>query len=486
MSANLFWLFIKEEYRAQSSMFKSSFLMYPLFILVMAGLMGLMLLPMRMTLSVFELVTLAQVGVFMSGMLVGGMAIFQETILERRLPGMRLLLNIPGTLPISNKNVFAYFYFKDILYYVCMNVLPVLFGLYVSTLLTGLHVDLPLAALTFVLSFLLGVSVSFALSTIAVRSKALIAVALLAIVALVYLATIGQASALSGIGRFVPTVGAYVNGSVIDRTVDVALSLGVFLVLSAVSLLFIRETPRSVEKRYRSNFGGVQGRFAVFGRYSTLAAKEWIDLLRSGGLGSVLFSFVLPLLFLWGLLWMMSSVMTFVSDGAPISLPFTTVFYSIIIGFFGSLVYGWLNNLDNNANYRMLPVSMTEVIKAKLILFLVLNTVVSVIYLGLISLTRGELALLPVSLFTMFMVSGYTGVLTAYMTGIFTNSLMFDYKVLGIYSLAVAPLLVVLMVLSFYPALLLAEVGLAALTGLAALVLLGRIDKKWGRVEFRA
>ena len=482
MSANLFWLLIKEEYRTQSSMFKSSFLMYPVFILVLTGLMGLMLLPMRMSLSTYELVTLAQIGVFMSGMLVGGMAMFQEAILERRMSGVRLLLNIPGTLPIANKKVFAYFYFKDILYYICMNVLPVLFGLYASTLVTNLHVDLLMAAVTFILSFLLGVAVSFALSTVAVRSKAVFAIILLAGIGLSYLATLGQASALIGIGRFVPTVGVYVSGSV----TDIALALAAFLVLSAFSLYFIRETPHASEKRYKSNFDGISRRFGMFGRYSTLAAKEWIDLRRSGGLGSVLFSFVLPLLFLWGLLWMMSNVMTFMSADKAISLPFNTVFYSIIIGFFASLVYGWLNNIDNNANYRMLPVTMTDVIKAKLILFVILNTVVSVIYLSLISLTRGELALLPISLFTMFMVSGYTGVLTAYMSAIFTNSLMFDYKVMTIYALAVSPVLIVLIVLSFYPSMLLVNIALAALMGIVAYLLLGRIDKKWGKVEFRA
>lgn len=481
MSVNLFWLFIKEEYRTQSSMFKSSFLMYPVMILVMAGLMGLMLLPMRMSLSTYELVTLAQIGVFMSGMLVGGMAMFQEAILERRMSGVRLLLNIPITLPISNKKVFAYFYFKDILYYIGMNVLPVLFGLYASTLVTGIHVDLPMAAITFILSFLLGVSVSFALSTIAVRSKAVFAIILVATIGLAYVASIGQASALIGIGRFVPTVGAYVSGSV----TDIAIALAVFMVLSAFSLYFIRETSHPSEKRYKSNLGGISLRFKMFGRYSTLAAKEWIDLSRSGGLGSVLFSFVLPLLFLWGLLWMMSNVMTFMNTGEAISMPFNTLFYSIIIGFFASLVYGWLNNIDNNANYRMLPVTMTDVIKAKLILFVILNTVVSVIYLSLISLTRGELALLPVSLFTMFMVSGYTGVLTAYMTGIFTNSLMFDYKVMTVYALAVSPVLIVLIVLSFYPSMLLANIALSALMGIVAYLLLGRIDKKWGKVEFR-
>jgi len=83
------------------------------------------------------------------------------------------------------------------------------------------------------------------------------------------------------------------------------------------------------------------------------------------------------------------------------------------------------------------------------------------------------------------MVSGYTGVLTAYMTGVFTNSLMFDYKVMTIYSLAVAPALIVLIVLSF-SGLLWAAGALATALGVAAYLLLGRIDHKWGHVEFRA
>jgi hypothetical protein len=267
---------------------------------------------------------------------------------------------------------------------------------------------------------------------------------------------------------------------------DLAIAVAVILALCAFSLFYIREMPHPVERRFRSQCLPLRRRARVRGQYASRAAKEWTDPRRSGGLGSVLFSFILPLLFLWGLLWMMSSVMTFMSDGEAIALPFDTVFYAIVIGFFGSLVYGWLNNLDNNGSYRMLPVTMTDVIKAKLILFVILNTAVSVVYLGLISLTRGELwPLLPVGLYTMFMVSGYTGVLTAYMTGVFTNSLMFDYKVMTIYSLAVAPALIVLIVMSF-SGLLWASAILATLMGIAAYVLLGRIDNKWGRVEFRA
>lgn len=135
---NLFVLFIKEEYRAQSSMFRSSFLVYPLMILVFAFIMGLMLLPMRTAMSTLDLVTVAHVGVFFAAMLVGGFAMFQNPLLERRMGGIRMMLGMPATIPVSYKEVFTYFYLKDILYYMLMNVLPVLFGIFISTLITGL------------------------------------------------------------------------------------------------------------------------------------------------------------------------------------------------------------------------------------------------------------------------------------------------------------------------------------------------------------
>lgn len=479
---NLFILFIKEEYRAQSSLFQSSFLAYPLLMLVFSFIMGLMLLPMRTALSTAELVTIAHVGVFFAAMLVGGFAMFQNPLLERRMGGIRMMLGMPGTVPVSYKEVFTYFYVKDILYYMLGNVLPVLLGIYVSTFITGLHVNLLWAAVTFMAAFLMGISLSFAISTVLVRSKALLAIIMVALIgAISYMSM--SASLLSVLGQLVPPTDSYLNGSLNG----VVIALGTFIVFSTFSLLLIREMPpQATEKHVKSNFIGTQKIFSAFGRYAPLAAKEWTDLVRSGSLGYVLFSFVLPLLFLWGLLWLLPSVLTFVMSGSKVDLQFNTVFYSVIIGFFASELYGWLNNLDSTETYKTLPITMTDVIKSKLILFCLLNTVVSAIYLGLICISRGEYLLYPVALFTMFMVSGYVGVLTAYMTGVFTNSLLFDYKVLATYWAAIAPVLILLIITTFTPSLLWPGIVIAAAAGVVAFLLLGRIDKKWARAEFRA
>ncbi len=479
---NLLILLLKEEYRAQSSMFHSSFLVYPFFMLAISFIMGLMLLPMRTALTTGQLIIIGHVGVLVAGMLVGGFAMFQDPILERRMGGVRMLLGTPGTLPITYKEIFSYFYVKDILYYILINVLPVLFGVYLSTLITGLHVDLPMAAVTFTSAFLMGVSLTFALSTVLLRSRAALVIIIAAAVAATAWLSL-QVGILGALGLLVTPSGSYLEGS----WTGVLLALAVFVVLSAFSLLCIREKPApAAEKHYTSHFRETEVRFAVFGKYGPLAAKEWIDLVRSGSLGYVVFSFLIPLLFLWGFLWILPTALTFALGGAKVSFGFNTIFYSVVIGFFASELYGWLNRVDTIECYKTLPIRMSDVIKAKLIIFMILNVAVSTVYLALICISRGEYGLFPFAFYMMLMVSGYVAAVIAYMTGVYTNSLLFDYKVLLTYWLAVAPVLIVLILTSFAEWLLWPGIIIATAAGAVAILLLRRIDTKWGREEFKA
>jgi hypothetical protein len=211
-----------------------------------------------------------------------------------------------------------------------------------------------------------------------------------------------------------------------------------------------------------------------------------MDLQRSGSMGYVIFSFLIPLIFLWGFLWLFPVALTFITGGSKISFGFNTVFYSVVIGFFASELYGWLNRLDAIECYKTLPIRMSDVIKAKLILFMILNVAVSTVYLALICISRGEYGLFPFAFYTMFMVSAYVAVVIAYMTGVYTNSLLFDYKVLLKYWVAVAPVLIVLILFSFMQSLIWAGVVFATLMGIVAYLVLRRIDARWGREEFKA
>lgn len=475
-------LLVREEYRAQSSMFRSSFLAYPIAMLAAAFLLGMMLPPLLTAMPAGDLAILGHAGVFAAGLLVGGFAMFQDPILERRLGGVRLLLGTPATLPISYKEIFAYFYAKDILYYLAMNILPVLLGAYASTIATGLHIDLPLAAVTLTAAFLMGVSAMFALTTVLVRSRAALATVVVATVAFLALLAV-RYGILNALGMLVLPAGSYNTHTWTGALAGYA----VFAALSAFSLLAIRERPSpGTGKRYASRLPAVERRFAALGKYGTLAAKEWVDLVRSGSLGYVLLGFLVPLLFLWGFLWAFPLALTFYSGGASISLRFNTVFYAVVIGLFASELYGWLNRTDTIESYATLPVRLSDVIKAKFIVFMVLDAAVSTVYLALICMSRGEYGLFLPALYTMLAVSAYVAAVIAYLTGVATNSMLFDYRVLAAYWLAVAPVLVILIITTYSDRLFVPGLAIATIAGLAAIFLLGRIERKWGRGEFRS
>ncbi len=119
-----------------------------------------------------------------------------------------------------------------------MNVLPVLLGVYISTLFTGLHVNLLMAAVTFTAAFLMGVSLMFALSTILVRSKAVLAIAMIFIIAIIVWLAL-KVGTLQALGLLVPPSGSYMDGS----WGGVLIAIALFIALSAFSLLCIREKP---------------------------------------------------------------------------------------------------------------------------------------------------------------------------------------------------------------------------------------------------
>src|SRR3972149_7142166 len=101
-----------------------------------------------------------------------------------------------------------------------------------------------------------------------------------------------------------------------------------------------------------------------------------------------------------------------------------------MVGFFCTLLYSWLSNIDISECYNSLPLSMPQVIRTKLILFLSLTCIVAVPYLMAVGYVKGEIDLLWISLVIMFTVSAYVGSVLAYLTGLFTNSYLLDAKIL--------------------------------------------------------
>jgi len=165
------------------------------------------------------------------------------------------------------------------------------------------------------------------------------------------------------------------------------------------------------------------------------------------------------------------------------------IFYAAMIGFFGVSIYGWLSLLDTTTFYEVLPVNVVHLIKTKLLMFSILAGIISTAFLLVLSAMLAEVGMLWISLIVAYCTTVCTVASTAYLTGLRTNSYLFDPKVLAEFAAVVVPPLVALTILSFYfvsdP--LVSAVIILALSGILVAVTLlfyRGIGRKWSRESF--
>ncbi len=114
---------------------------------------------------------------------------------------------------------------------------------------------------------------------------------------------------------------------------------------------------------------------------------------------------------------------------------------------------------------------------------------ISTVFLAALSLLLGDLGTLPLGLVVAYVTTAYTVTATAYLTGLRTNSYLFDPRVLGKFSgLSVPPLCaMVILSLSYSSDPLVAGALIlftCTLMALATLVMYRRIGERWGRATF--
>jgi hypothetical protein len=222
----------------------------------------------------------------------------------------------------------------------------------------------------------------------------------------------------------------------------------------------------------------------VRGLNRSLVSKELLDLKRSGIIAKMFFSFVLPLLFLSFTTW-------YVNYGLAIPVGFNAVFYAAMVGFIGVMMYNWLNNIDLAEYYSFLPVTVPQLIRVRILVFLFLTLGISAFFVVAISFLNGETELLWLALVVMFVTSLYMVVLTAYLTGLKTNTFLFDTSVLAKFSLLsfLPDLCITILSFSLLANWVIAVAGIAlvlASMALATTFLYRGIEGKWARTSFSA
>ena len=265
------------------------------------------------------------------------------------------------------------------------------------------------------------------------------------------------------------------------------LSLSVPVILSAIATLNIKEhnnTASITTIGYKNRFSEYSLNYSWANKMSMpgIIAKERIDLERSKTGTKMFFSFLFPLGFLTFMNW-------FLDKGLPIQIDFNTIFYGVMIGFFGTMLYSWLNSIDTPHFYSTLPIQVSDVIRARLFLFGTITWWIPLIFMALISYMSNELGLLPIGLIVMITVGIYIVNYTAMSTGLKTNSALFDAFVFIKFFLVSVPPMIAMTILSLAinhkPSTIL--VALSVICGILSLLSLTfykMIDNKWNNESF--
>lgn len=479
-------MMLKEEYRMHVNYSsRTIFLALPMFICFIAFGMGISLTQLERNISIQELLTLTHVGIFLYGLSVGAFGFLGKTYIERRYGKTNYLINMPALLPLSFKRTFLGMYLRDVIFYIFLVLLPALLGLLLAAPIA--HFSVISIGGVFVgtlLSFLIGVSFSFAVSVVYTRSvKAFMFVAF-AFIALV----IGYGVFdLYSIEFLLPALAFQLSLPPLTVAYGSAafyfvICIVVIVAFTALATLSVRESINGGKSRFKNVYPRYYDRFAFARSYQALIAKEFVDLIRSGTIGKMVFSFVAPLVFLSFSTW-------YVNYGLAIPVGFNTVFYAAMVGFFGVLLYSWLTNVDLSDYYETLPVTVPKVIKSKLLTFSFLTVGISTAFVLAIAIINGEMQLLWLALPVLYVTSTYMVVATAYLTGLSPNSFLFNPEVLVKFAVVSVLPDLGLTILSFS----LSSMNVAAVLGIAlvlGILLISTflffrgIEEKWARTSF--
>ena len=477
---------LKEEFRVHASYSgRMMFLAFPLIITIFSLAIAVTSGRLLAYTPLADAILLLHVSVFLYGLSVGAFGFLGRQYLERTNGTRNYVVAMPGILPMRLRRTFFGMFVRDAIFYVALLVAPATIGLALSVPVTNFRLtSIAILFGTSLLSFLLGMALSFFVSTVYMRSR------------IGFMAAAGGVAGLFGaagatrtlpVSWVLPGLAAHEKlppfpGDAVGAALLVLLGLGYIaaLVLAAVVLVPERYEPKAV--RVRQELPRLDARLGSWKKYGTLLSKELVDLQRSGTYLKMFFSFVTPLLFLSFTAW-------FVRYGLQVPVGFNTVFYAGMVGFFGVILYNWLNNVDAMDYLATVPVSVPQVIRTKLLAFLLMTTWISIGFVIMIAWLNSDTRLLWLAIPIVVVTSVYIVVVTAYLTGLRTNSFLFDPGVLARFiAMSMLPDFG-LTILSFtvdrdlrFSAIAIALV--LAILGATSYMLLKGLDARWRGTEF--
>jgi hypothetical protein len=429
----LFSAMVKEEWRVHTTLFGTAgFILFPLLLLFLA-FCGALLWPLFTdVMSPHMLVVLTHYCFVIAGMSVGAFGLFGREVMNRRFGQASLLAYSSRSLPVSEQTILLNFLIKDTVYYFFFWVLPFVAGVAFAAPWIGVpSTYIPLILLTLTLSFLIGLSGVFLLSTIYVNSSRLLLLVLLA--GLIWAGFLAR-KADTGLSDLLPPLGYFYHPS----AASLLLSLLLIIITCAISIRFVKVGFREETRRFANALDRFSERFS-WSRYAHFIAKDVLDLTRSeGGAEKIVFSFLFPVMFIWIALFVLMRFIPAIN---------ILIVFAILMGVISSTIYNWVTEFDIFTSYAFLPVEVPAVIRAKLQSYGLLN-LVSVGIIIAAALGTGEIMLLLPALVTFVSVSFYAVAVTIYLAGLYPTVMLYNAKVYVPYLALISPVLLILIFIS--------------------------------------
>lgn len=439
----------------------------------------------------------------------GTFAFMGHDAIVHRAGTKNYLLAAPALQPLPNSVAHFAYFVKDLCFYVMLILSPVVAGMAVGILLeavAGISTplewsSLPWTWLAMIITLGQGLAIAFLASALWMRGRPYTIIGPVLIVAL---------GVSIGLGKFdiesmLWGLGVQSSQNLFFAALALLGSLGIGLFSSA---LIIDDFDVSVVERAEL-FTPIYNRLGFLGKgeIRLIVAKEFVDLIRSGSIKKMTVSYAIPLLVLLGMAWLV--------DFAEAPIPINLLSYAPFLGFFGFNFYSWLTILDSPEFMNGLPLRVPQLIRAKVVVYFLATSWISLIFIVLMAWRLDEWGALPTSIIVMFANSIYIVALTAFLMGLRPNKAIFDASIMIWFWIGTVIPLLLLFLLSFtqgdvslygnwwerasqeglaatatmydqsmveqgYKGMIAVSVGLILASGL----LWKLMDRRWGRAEF--
>ena len=354
----------------------------------------------------------------------GTFAFMGRDALVRRTATKNHLLASPALQPLPNSMAHFAYFVKDLVFYVLLILSPIIVGMGLGkgldtffSITTPLeYSSLPWTWFAMVVTLAQGLAISFLGSALWMRGRPFTIFGPLVVILI---------GIIIGVGVF--DIETVLIGLSIQTSKNLLLGVigfGLCLLLGYLSsLLIIDDFDVSVVEK-GDLFKPIYDKLSFLGRgeIRLIVAKEFVDLFRSGSIKKMVVSYSIPLAVLLGMAWLI--------DFAEAPIPINLLSYAPFLGFFGFNFYSWLTILDSPEFMNGLPVRVPQLIRAKVIVYFLITSWISLIFIIMMAWRLDEWASLPTSIVVMFANSIYIVALTAFLMGLRPNKAIFDASIM--------------------------------------------------------